>query len=129
MARLYNGGAWTEARFRTFIVSVLRAGSRKWPPKYQVLNEAKTEKKVNTKTKRMGQHFQCAACAKDFPSSQVQVDHIEPIVSTEDGFTSWKDFIERLYCEKENLQVLCKPCHSLKTKKERDARKQRTTEG
>lgn len=127
MGRKYNDGAWTEGRFRTFIVSVLRAGSRKWPPKYQVLNEAKTEKKVNTKTKRLAQHFQCAACNCDVPSTQIQVDHIEPVVSVTSGFTSWDDFIERLYCEKTNLQVLCKPCHALKTKKERDASKQRTT--
>ena len=52
-----NGGKWTEARYRSFITSTLRAGSRKWPPKYETLNAAKTEKKTNEKTGRLAQHL------------------------------------------------------------------------
>ena len=121
-----NGGKWTEARYRTFITSVLRAGSRKWPPKYECLEEAFTGKKTNKASGRMAKHYKCAACKKQFPSSKVQVDHIDPVVSPTDGFTSWDDYIERLYCEKENLQVLCTTCHDKKTLKERNESKQRS---
>lgn len=113
---------WTKARWHSFIVSVLRSGSRKYPPKYETLNEAKTEKKVNPKTNRIAQHFLCKECAKDFPAKDVQVDHVIPIVSSS-GFTTWDSFIENLYCGKDNLQVLCVECHNKKTKKESSERK------
>jgi 5-methylcytosine-specific restriction endonuclease McrA len=49
----------------------------------------------------------------------VFVDHIEPIVNPETGFTSWDAVIERMFCEADNLQLLCKTCHDEKTKQER----------
>jgi 5-methylcytosine-specific restriction endonuclease McrA len=100
-------------------VSVLRAGSRRWPPKYETLNEAKTEKKINPKTGRLAQHFSCKECKTDFPQKEVAVDHKKPIVDPKVGFVDWDTFIERLFCEKKNLQVLCKSCHGEKTKKEK----------
>ena len=115
--------AWSPARRHSFIVSVLRSGTRRWPPKYQCLNEAKTEKKLNKKTKRIAQHFLCAKCKKDFPQKEVSVDHINPVIPKE-GFTSWDSFIENLFCEADNLQVLCDSCHTKKTKKERGERNQ-----
>lgn len=110
---------WTPARKHSFIVSVLRTGTRRWPPKYEVLNESKTEKKINVKTGRLAQHFLCAACADEFPATGVQVDHISPVVGSS-GFTTWDDYINNMYCEKDNLQVLCLDCHKIKTKEERE---------
>lgn len=117
-----NSGKWTPARYRTFIVSALRAASRRWPPKYETLQEAYVGQKINPKTKRESKHYKCKACKKIFPGKEVQVDHIEPVVSTTDGFTTWDEFISRLFCEKENLQVLCKPCHDIKTALERGSK-------
>lgn len=111
---------WTDARKHSFIVSVLRAGTRRWPPKYETLNEAKTTKKKNKLTNRVAQHYLCAKCKKDFPSTQVQVDHIDPVVDPAKGFQGWDTYIERLFCPKENFQVLCKPCHKKKTKEEKE---------
>ena len=128
-SKIRNNGKWTEARYRSFITSVLRAGSRKWPPKYETLNEAFVGKKINKASGREAKHYKCAKCKKAFPSSQVQVDHIEPVVSTEDGFKSWDEYIERLFCEKENLQTLCKGCHAKKTLKETNESKQRNRTG
>ena len=109
---------WSSARRHSFIVSVLRAGTRRWPAKYSVLNAAKTEKKINKKTGRMAQHYKCAECKKDFPASTVSVDHINAVVGPE-GFTTWDAFIDNLFCEEDNLQVLCKTDHDQKTKDER----------
>lgn len=109
---------WTEGRIKSFIVSVLRAGSRRWPPKYETLNDAFTETKINKNTGRLAKHYKCNKCKKEFTSSNVEVDHIKP-VSSLTGFTTWDDYIKALFCSKENLQVLCKPCHKEKTKKER----------
>jgi 5-methylcytosine-specific restriction endonuclease McrA len=112
---------WSDAKYHAFIVGVLRQGTRRYPPKYQCLNEAKTEKKTNPKTGRIAQHFKCALCLVDFPSKDVQVDHISPVVAAK-GFTTWDTYIKRLYCSKENLQVLCTKCHDTKTLKEKGER-------
>ncbi len=79
------------------------------------MNEAKTEKKINLKTGRLAQHFRCSTCKQEFTSKDVQVDHTKPIGPG----LSWDEFIESLFCEKENLQVLCVPCHKEKTKREK----------
>ena len=121
-----NGGKWTEARYKGFITSLLRSGSRRWPPKYETLNEAKTKKKINKTTGRLAQHYRCNSCEKEFPLKSIQVDHIEPIIDPKVGFTSWDDFIHRLFCEKENLQTLCVKCHKAKSLKERNAHQKRT---
>ncbi len=110
---------WTDARIRSFIVSVLRSGTRRWPPKYECLASAKTEKKINKKTGRLAQHYLCAICNLDFPATQVQVDHIKPVVDPKKGFKDWNTFIKNLFCEVKNLQVVCKPCHKIKSKRER----------
>lgn len=109
---------WTEARERAFIVSMLRAGSRRWPPLYQVLNDAKTEKKVNVLTGRIAQHYLCASCQNDYPRTNVQVDHILGVVCPVEGFIDWNTYIKRLLCRKEYLQVLCVPCHKIKSASE-----------
>lgn len=112
---------WTAARRHSFIVSVLRSGTRRWPAKYETLNEAKTDKKINKKTGRLAQHYKCAECKKDFPAKEVSVDHKKPVVGPE-GFTTWDSFIDNMYCDKDNLQVLCKTDHDAKTKGERNKR-------
>lgn len=114
---------WTEGRLKSFITSCLRGGFRRYPPKYEVLKEAFIEKRINEKTKRLCAHYLCNSCNGVFPTKEVQVDHIKPIVNPKDGFISWDDFIVNLFCPKENLQVLCIECHKIKTTKENDKRK------
>lgn len=116
-----NGGKWTESRYQSFVKSVLRSGSRKWPPKFETLNSAKRGKQVNAKTGRLAEHYECAECHKLFPAKDVQCDHIKPVVPVT-GFETWDNVIENLFCEEDNLQVLCKPCHKLKCQEERQER-------
>lgn len=72
----------------------------------------------------MAQHYRCACCKGDFSAKDVQVNHIETVVPL-DGFTTWDEFISRLFCEQDKLNVLCKPCHALVTKEENSIRKER----
>jgi len=118
----YNGGAWTKSRFNSFITSTLRSGARRWAPKFDTLNAAKTEKKTNVKTGRLAQHYQCELCNQEFTQKDMEVDHINPAVDPQKGFTTWDDFIDRLFCERDNLQALCKSCHKIKTKQEKEER-------
>lgn len=115
----YNGGQWTTARYNSFIKSALRSASQRWPPKYSVLNKAKLGKRINKSSGRMAEHFLCKACCEAFPAKEVQVDHIMPIINPVKGFISWDDVIKNMFCEEHNLQVLCKDCHTIKTKQER----------
>lgn len=111
-----------EAKLRNFIISQLRGSFRKYFVKYEVLNEATTEKKVNIKTGRVAQHYRCNACKGEFVNADVQIDHISPVVKA-GGFSTWDDYIKSLYCPKSNLQVLCKGCHQAKTNAENKERK------
>lgn len=109
---------WTEARYKSFITSLLRQGTRRWAPITEVEKEARVERGF----------YLCACCKESVPATtkvgkkrqkNVFVDHIDPIVNPETGFTTWDDFIERMFCEKENLQLLCKSCHDKKSSEER----------
>lgn len=113
---------WTEGRFRSFVTSALRGAFRRFPNKFGALREAAAGIKTNKATGRQAKHYTCANCGDDFPSNGVHVDHLKPIVGVE-GFKSWDDFIDKLFCSVDNLQILCIPCHKLKTKEENEARK------
>ena len=114
--------SWTEGRLKAFITSTLRGGFRKYPPKYEVLKAALWGKKLNSKTGRQCIHYTCNECKREYPAREIQIDHIEAVVDPHVGFVSWDVFIERLYCGKDNLQVLCSACHTKKTKAEREVR-------
>lgn len=113
----YNGGQWTTARFNSFIKGALRAAARRWPPKHAVKKEAWISRGV----------YRCAGYdrpAHDVPvtvdrENNVFIDHIEPVVDPVEGFKGWDLVIERMFVEKEGLQVLCKECHKTKTGNER----------
>lgn len=108
---------WSKSKFESFIKSTLRKGSTRWPPRFEALNAAKRGKKVNEKTGRLAEHYECAECHGEFPAKDVQVDHINSVIPLT-GFVSWDDVIKRMFCPVEGLQVLCKTCHSRKSKEE-----------
>jgi 5-methylcytosine-specific restriction endonuclease McrA len=122
MSKQYNGGEWTKSRFESFIKSALRSASQRWGPKFASLQDAFVDKRINPKSGRLGKHYKCNACEGIFPSAEVQVDHIHPAVPIT-GFTTWDEVIELMFCEKDGFQVLCKDCHSIKTKQENAERK------
>ena len=121
----FNDGEWTAAKFRSFVTGALRTATRRWPPKYAALKEASTTRQTNKKTGKLAMHYQCAACSVEFVSGDVQIDHTSPVVEPSKGFISWDVYVDRLFCEKDNLSVLCKPCHAAKTAAEKKLRKKK----
>lgn len=111
---------WTEARYRTFIKTLIRSGFRRYPNKFAVLKNAEVGRKINKKTGKLAMHYRCAKCRKHHVRLDMEVDHIIPIVNPAIGFTTWDDYIYAHFCAIENLQALCKPCHKKKTAKERN---------
>lgn len=54
------------------------------------------------------------------------LDHKEPVVPLESfsrGDWDWHEYIERMFCDAEGYQLICKACHDKKTKKEDEIRK------
>ena len=108
-----GGGTYTEAAFWGMIRSSLRQKSRWWHPIKQI-KESSRRKYVGA-NKQQKWEYECASCGGWFMEKEIEVDHIIEAGSLKKG-EDLKDFIERLFCEKEGLQILCKSvCHKKKT--------------
>ena len=112
--RTHAGGTWTKAQYFSFIRGALRQAAKRYPVKYKVLDSVKTP----VKGERHRFEYQCAACDGMFKRVDVEVDHITPAGSLKD-YDDLPSFVRLLFCEEDNLQVLCKPCHKEKTNRER----------
>lgn len=119
--KIYNGGQWTTARKRSFIMSALRRAQ--WGVKYACIKASFVEMGVNPDTGRKCKMHRCALCNGLFKASDMQADHIEPVVPVS-GFDSWDKVIERLFCEVDGFQAVCKPCHKTKSLEENAARRE-----
>ena len=73
---------------------------------------------------RGGRMYICAECKKSFSGKDVQVDHIKPVIPVNKAALGmkWDTIVNRIYCDKKNLQVLCRECHKQKSKEEMAAR-------
>ncbi|NOQ73255.1 MAG: HNH endonuclease [Crocinitomix sp.] len=111
-------GQWTESRFNSFVTSLLRQGTRRWGPLQEVKKAANVSRGI----------YECAECKEHVPvtvrdgrkrKQNTFVDHIDPIVDPAIGFTTWDEYINRIFCEEDNLQLICKACHDTKSTEER----------
>jgi 5-methylcytosine-specific restriction endonuclease McrA len=72
--------------------------------------------------------LKCAKCGKQMlentPEKEYRVDHIIPASEPASQVKSWDDFFRRLNVPaKTGLQVLCDPCHDVKTRSENAVRR------
>jgi len=111
-----NAGTMTESAFWSFIRSGLRQKSRFWKPITQCKMEARRAYKGPLKRQKF--EYQCNVCSKWFPEKKINIDHIIPAGSLRNA-NDLPGFVERLFCEVDNLQVLCQGCHDIKTKQEK----------
>lgn len=111
-----NAGTMTESAFWSFIRSALRQKSRWWKPITQC--KMKSRRPYKGPNKRQKFEYQCKSCSKWFPDKKVNVDHIIPAGSLQCA-ADLPGFVERLFCEIDNLQVLCSDCHNKKTQNEK----------
>jgi 5-methylcytosine-specific restriction endonuclease McrA len=110
--------------------SVIRGALRRIfarsPLVQEIRNESRREiprqRKDGSRAKKDWVQRQCQVCLQWVGSSKITIDHIQPVVSIEDGFQDWNEFVARLWCDKGNLQRLCDDCHTKKTAIERTSR-------
>ena len=113
-------GTMSEAMFWSFIRSALRQKSRWWKPiSVCKLSARRLYKGAN---KRQKYEYNCKKCNGWFPEKQINVDHVRPAGSLNTA-TDLPQFVERLFCEQDNLQVLCTTCHDAKTLNEKQSKK------
>ena len=113
-------GTMSEAMYWSFIRSALRQKSRWWKP-ISVCKE-KARRAYKGINKRQKYEYQCKSCKGYFPDKEINVDHIVPAGALNCG-QDLPGFVERLFCEVEHLQCLCKSCHDTKTQQERNDKK------
>jgi 5-methylcytosine-specific restriction endonuclease McrA len=112
-----NAGTMTESAFWSFIRSALRQKSRWWKPITECKMKARRAYKGPLKRQKF--EYQCNNCKNWFPEKKINVDHIVGAGSLNCA-ADLPGFVERLFCEQNNLQVLCTECHDKKTKLEKE---------
>ena len=120
-----NLKTWTDAEFKSRIVSALRKISSCWKPKQACIKKARVS---------MGK-YKCECCGHIVPVTtegvwksgkkegkkrrikNIVADHISPVVDPNIGFLNWDEYIKRMFIET-GWQAICKSCHDKKTKEE-----------
>ena len=116
-----NGGTMTESQYFSKIRSILRSGFRYWKPMQLALEAA--SRPSQSLNKRIKKEYQCAKCKKWYKRADCEIDHVQECGSLA-NYEDIVPFIQRL--TKENVdayQILCKPCHKLKTDAFRQSKK------
>ena len=102
----------------SWLIQRLRRAHMAWSPKSWALAEA-----------RVGPNqYKCADCGSINTSSEVDIDHIEPVIDPLDGNMlpngerDWHKTVTRMFVQKDGYAVLCIGCHIIKTWLERQLR-------
>jgi hypothetical protein len=111
-----------KQNLNSFVKQVLRNASfRGWWASQAVFHRVKVDR---------GQ-YRCEGCNKIFKQKELEIDHIDPVIDIKLGFTTWDDYIHRLFVEPDKLQALCavsnadgtkSGCHAVKTQIEANMR-------
>lgn len=117
-----NNNTMTESAFWSFIRSALRQKSRWWKPVTECKKNARRDYVGDNKRQKF--EYQCAICGKWHMDKNIEVDHIIPAGSLTCG-EDLQGFVERLFCEKDGLRVLCKECHKIITDNQKAEKKKK----
>ena len=94
---------------RHFLTNKLRRISYTWPPRQEAIKNGRVSRGK----------YRCSSCGgENFGPKDIQLDHTIPVIDPHTGFTTWDDYIERLFCEVEGFSIMCIECHKYKTHRE-----------
>jgi hypothetical protein len=108
----------TEAAFLAWVRSALRSKSLRWPPRNEALELARRAYKGSNKLQKWEYH--CAICKEWYKAKEVCVDHYPKPAGSILSVADIGEFVNNLYCEVDNLRVLCVPCHAVHTLAEKE---------
>jgi len=95
-----------------FLIPILRKASVRW--KYRLIAKEKAKRKSQSDNKKLKWEYQDAIDGTWHPGTNIELDHKVPISTCLDFNT----FIEKLFCDESNYQVLSKENHAKKTAEE-----------
>lgn len=111
-----------DKRTLAIVISAVRKSFCRHSPEY-----AKAlSKVVDYSGPRGGRRWYCEKCGLKLAHTETFVDHIEPIIPLNQSVINltFKELYERCWTTSDNLQVLCKPCHMIKSKQENKERRE-----
>lgn len=115
-----------DIKCRNVILKGIRDAFKRSDRYNQALKGARTElpryKQDGTRAKVNQVFFKCEHCLELHKRDNVQVDHIEPVIPINNKLVDFTihQIFERIF--KSTLQVLCTPCHKIKSKQENSDR-------
>ena len=105
--------AFEKHRFN-FVKNALRIAGYKWPYFSMAVSRQRVERGLYT----------CEACGAAKGPKEINRDHIVPVIDVQTGFTTWENYITRLFVKSDGIQILCLQCHENKTVTENHLRSQ-----
>lgn len=105
-----------QKELRRFLIPKLRTASYRWYYRSEAIKAARIDRGV----------YECAMCKARLKNGEFKVDHKDPVVPL-DGWDGkdWTIYINRMFCDTKGFQILCDPCHTVKTDTEVQLRKMR----
>ena len=100
-------------KLKTFLIQNLRRISYRWPERGSALRKARISRGL----------YLCNHCKGQFKSKEINVDHVIPIIDPVMGWVNIEIYIERMFCNEDGFQVLCKNCHDVKSEAENSVRR------
>ena len=127
-----------EFNLKQYMKNGIRRLSYRYPSRSEAIKLARLPAPPEWANKRVKWVCACAACKQVFELSDVQADHIEPIIPV----TGWPEapkstlyehnggpdmnvLVYRCFVSPNKYQMMCKPCHSIKSKQENVQRREK----
>ncbi len=111
------GGTMSESQFLAWVRSALRSKSLRWPPRAEAIKFARRPYVGPNKLQKW--EVLCALCGTWHKIKDTDVDHHPKSAGSILSIDDLGEFINNLYCEVDNLRILCKDCHGIHTLAER----------
>ena len=97
-----------------WLKNVIRRASYRWPPRYEAKTLARIRRGV----------YRCGICQGEVPASELEMDHIEPVIDPKKGWVSLEDYGMKMIPDAEGFQAVHKTCHLAKSIEENSQRRE-----
>lgn len=103
-----------QKELKRFLIPKLRSASYRWSERSKAIKNARVSRGL----------YECAICKIHMKNGEFKADHINPVVALE-GWESgdWTTYINRMFVAASGFQIICTPCHDVKSDTEVQLRK------